>query len=48
MIYGSITNCSVVGHGVISAWQCRLGYQIISENTATNTRQIKLQLESIV
>lgn len=46
MIYGNITNCSVVGHGVISAWQCRLGYQIISENTATNTRQIKLQLEA--
>lgn len=46
MIYGNITNCSVVGHGVISAWQCRLGYQIISENTSTNTRQIKLQLEA--
>lgn len=46
MIYGSITNCTVVGHGTRSEWQCRLGYQIISENTATNTRQIKLQLEA--
>ena len=46
MIYGSITNCSTVGHGVRSEWQCRLGYQVISENTATNTRQIKLQLEA--
>lgn len=46
MIYGSITNCSVVGHGTRSEWQCRLGYQVISENTATNTRQIKLQLEA--
>ena len=46
MIYGSITNCSVVGHGVRSEWQCRLGYQVISENTATNTREIKLQLEA--
>lgn len=46
MIYGSITNCTVVGHGVRSEWECRLGYQIISENTATNTREIKLQLEA--
>lgn len=46
MIYGSITNCTVVGHGTRSEWQCRLGYQIISENTATNTREIKLQLEA--
>ena len=46
MIYGSITNCTVVGHGVRSEWECRLGYQIISEDTATNTREIKLQLEA--
>lgn len=46
MIYGDITNCSVVGHGQISAYQCRMGYQVISADTNTNTRQIKLQLEA--
>lgn len=46
MIYGDITNCSVVGHGVISAYQCRMGYQVISADANTNTRQIKLQLEA--
>ena len=46
MIYGSITNCNVVGHGTRSEWQCRLGYQVISENTQTNTREILLQLEA--
>lgn len=46
MIYGDITNCSVVGHGQISAYQCRMGYQVISADANTNTRQIKLQLEA--
>lgn len=46
MIYGNITNCSVVGHGQISAYQCRMGYQVISADANTNTRQIKLQLEA--
>ena len=46
MIYGNITNCSVVGHGTISAYECRLGYEVISEDTSTNTREIKLQLEA--
>ena len=46
MIYGSITNCSVVGHGVRPEWECRLGYQVISEDTATNTRKVLLQLEA--
>lgn len=46
MIYGDITNCSVAGHGQISAYQCRMGYQVISADTNTNTRQIKLQLEA--
>ena len=46
MIYGDITNCSVVGHGEISAYQCRMGYQVISADANTNTRQIKLQLEA--
>ena len=46
MIYGSITNCSTVGHGVRAEWECRLGYQIVSENTQTNTREILLQLEA--
>ena len=46
MIYGSITNCSTVGHGLRAEWQCRLGYQIVSEDTQTNTREILLQLEA--
>lgn len=46
MIYGNITNCSVVGHGAISAYECRFGYQVISANTATNTREVLLQLEA--
>ena len=46
MIDGDITNCSVVGHGQISAYQCRMGYQVISADANTNTRQIKLQLEA--
>lgn len=46
MIYGNITNCSVVGHGVRPEWECRLGYQVISEDTATNTRKVLLQLEA--
>ena len=46
MIYGDITKCSVVGHGEISAYQCRMGYQVISADANTNTRQIKLQLEA--
>lgn len=46
MIYGNITNCSVVGHGTISAYECRLGYEVISANTSTNTREVKLQLEA--
>lgn len=46
MIYGNITNCSVVSYGVRSEWQCRLGYQIVSEDTQTNTREILLQLEA--
>lgn len=46
MIYGNITNCSVVGHGTISAYECRFGYQVISANTETNTREVLLQLEA--
>lgn len=46
MIYGDITNCSVVGHVGVTAYQCRLGYQVISADANTNTRQIKLQLEA--
>ena len=46
MIYGDITNCSVVGHGEITAYECRFGYQVISANTETNTREVLLQLEA--
>lgn len=46
MNYGDITSCSVVGHGTRNEYQCRLGYQIISEDITTNTRKIKLQLEA--
>lgn len=46
MIYGNISNCTVVGHGTRSEYQTRLGYEVISENTETNSRQIKLQLEA--
>ena len=45
MIYGKTTNCNVVDKGTISAYQCRFGYEILSEDTSTNTREIKLQLE---
>lgn len=46
MIYGSITKCYTVGHGQRNEWECRLGYQVVSENTETNTREILLQLEA--
>lgn len=46
MIYGDLFNCNVVGHGTRSEYQCRLGYEIISEDTSTNSRQVKLQLEA--
>lgn len=46
MIYGNTTNCSVVGHGTITAYECRLGYEVISADTSTNTRKVKLQLEA--
>lgn len=46
MIYGSITKCYIVGHGQRNEWECRLGYQVVSEDTETNTREILLQLEA--
>lgn len=46
MIYGNITKCYTVGHGQRNEWECRLGYQVVSENTETNTREILLQLEA--
>lgn len=46
MIYGNISNCNVVGKGERSEYQCRLGYEVLSENTSTNTRKLRLQLEA--
>lgn len=46
MIYGNISNCNVVDKGTRSEYQCRLGYEVLSENTSTNTRKLRLQLEA--
>lgn len=46
MKYGSTSSCTVVGHGTRSEYQCRIGYEIVSENTSTNKREVKLQLEA--
>lgn len=45
MNYGTITNCTTVGHGVRSEYQCRFGYQVLSEDIPNNSRTVKLQLE---
>lgn len=46
MKYGSTTKGTVVGHGERSEYQIRFGYEIVSENTSTNKREVKLQLEA--
>lgn len=46
MNYGTITYTRDSNGTLSTAFQVRLGYQIISEDIATNTREIKLQLES--
>lgn len=46
MKYGSTTKGTVVGHGERSEYQIRFGYEIVSENTSTNKRDVKLQLEA--
>ena len=45
MIYGAITNPSVVDHGVRSEYQVRLGYKVNRQNIESNTSNITLQLE---
>lgn len=45
MIYGNITYATLTGGTTQDAYQVRLGYEIISEDMATNKRQVKLQLE---
>lgn len=45
MIYGAITNPSVVDHGVRSEYQVRLGYKVNSQDIESNTSNITLQLE---
>lgn len=46
MIYGAITNPTVVGHGVRTEYQVRLGYKVNSQNIESNTSNITLQLEA--
>lgn len=46
MTYGSTTKGTVVGHGERSEYQVRFGYEVISADTSTNTRKVKLQLEA--
>lgn len=45
MIYGNISNCKVYNGQTRSEYQCRLGYEVLSEDTAKNQRRVKLQLE---
>ena len=46
MIYGEITNATVVGHGVRTEYQVRLGYKVNNQSIENNTSNITLQLET--
>ena len=46
MIYGTISYTRDSNGTLSNAFQVRLGYEIISEDVSTNSRKIKLQLES--
>lgn len=45
MIYGNITYATLTGGTTQNAYEVRLGYQVLSEDVANNSRQVKLQLE---
>ena len=45
MIYGEITYGTVVGHGVRQEYEVRAGYKVNSQDIASNTSNITLQLE---
>lgn len=45
MIYGNTTYATLTGGTTQDAYQVRLGYEIVSEDIANNSRQVKLQLE---
>ena len=48
MIYGNISNCTVVGHGTRSEYQTRLGYEIISEKNPDNEyHRVILEVEDL-
>ena len=43
--YGSVTNCKTYNGQTRSEYQCRLGYQVNSQDIASNTSNITLRLE---
>lgn len=45
MTYGSVTNCKVRNGTTRSEYECRIGYEVVSQSTANNTSDIKLRLE---
>lgn len=45
MQYGSTTNCKVRNGQTRSEYECRIGYEVISQSIVNNTSEIKLRLE---
>ena len=43
--YGSVNNCTVVGHGTRKEYEVRLGWQLNSQSISNNTSNISLRLE---
>ena len=43
--YGTVTNCKVRNGQTRTEYECRLGYEVQSQNTANNTSSVKLRLE---